>query len=125
MIKNKAEKHWFEWCITKETWVLKKRYFILQNQKRAAQKAHLFDGDVYDADVFIRFVGFGVDFQVGDPLDHLHTFSGSPKDCVLVVQPGLIGEKMRKKLIELTQLLLSGKLLAQSEWLVAIFQKSW
>lgn len=52
----------FEWCITNETQCLKNNNFILQNQKRTAQTAHLFDGDVYDADIFVQFVGFGVDF---------------------------------------------------------------
>lgn len=41
--------------------IIKKIYFILQNQRRA-ETAHLFDSDVYDADVFIWLVGFGVDF---------------------------------------------------------------
>lgn len=42
--------------------IIKKRYFILQNQKSTAETVHLFDSDVYDADVFIWLVGFGVDF---------------------------------------------------------------
>lgn len=50
--------------------------------------ARLFDSDINDADVFIWFVGFGVDFYVGDPLDHLHPFRGPSKHCVLIVQPG-------------------------------------
>lgn len=42
--------------------IIKKGYFILQNQKSRAETAHLFDSDVYDADVFIWLVCFGVDF---------------------------------------------------------------
>ena len=48
-----------------------------------------FDGDVDDADVLVGFVGFGVDFDVWDPLDNLHPFGAPSKHCVLVIQPGL------------------------------------
>lgn len=45
--------------------------------------------DVDDADVFIRFVGLGVDFDIGDPLDGLHALHASSKHRVLVVEPRL------------------------------------
>lgn len=53
------------------------------------------DGDVDDADVFVRFVGLGVDFDVGDPLDDLHPFGAPSEHCVLVVEPRLRREKYK------------------------------
>lgn len=47
------------------------------------------DGDVDDADVLVRFVRLGVDFEVGDPLHRLHALGAPPKHRVLVVQPRL------------------------------------
>ena len=51
------------------------------------------DGYVDDADVFVWFVGLGVNFDIGDPLDRLHAFRTSPKHSVLVVEPRLRNRK--------------------------------
>lgn len=45
--------------------------------------------DVDDVNVFVRFLGLGVDFGVGDPLHDLHAFCTPSKHGVLVVEPRL------------------------------------
>lgn len=47
------------------------------------------DSYVDDVNVFVRFLGLGADFGVGDPLDHLHAFGAPSEHRVLVVEPGL------------------------------------
>lgn len=43
------------------------------------------DSYVDDVNVFVWFLSFGVDFGVGDPLDHLHAFGTPSEHSVLVV----------------------------------------
>lgn len=59
-------------------------------------------GDVDYADVFIWFVSFGVNFDIGDPLHHLHAFSTPSKHCVLVVEPRLWGGGTKDRYMNIT-----------------------
>lgn len=70
--------------------------FWLKKQKgdcTRCNKGSLY-GDVDDADVLVRFVGLGVDFGIGDPLDRLHAFRAPSENSVLVVEPRL-GKKKK------------------------------
>lgn len=60
---------------------------------RGGEGAGSLDGDVDDGDVLVGLVGLGVDFGVGDPLDHLHAFGAAAEHGVFVVQPGLRGQR--------------------------------
>lgn len=53
------------------------------------------DSYVDDVNVFVWFLSLGVDFGVGDPLDHLHAFGAPSKHSVLVVQPRLQEREQR------------------------------
>ena len=55
-------------------------------------------GDVDNADVLIRFVSLGVNFGVGNPLDCLHAICAPSKHSVLVIEPGLRGEKHQNQI---------------------------
>lgn len=55
------------------------------------------DSYVDDVNVFVRFLGLGADFGVGDPLDHLHAFGAPSEHRVLVVQPGLQDRESREE----------------------------
>ena len=48
-----------------------------------------FQSDVEDLDIVIRFVCFGMNFDLTDILNYLHSSDHSPKHGVLVVQPWL------------------------------------
>lgn len=70
------------------SWII--QHFTLKMERNSTQhtgemETWLLDGDVNDADVFVRFVCFRVDFEVGDPLNHLHSFGTPSKHGVFVV----------------------------------------
>lgn len=49
----------------------------------------LLDSDIYDADVLVRLICFGIDFNIGNPLHNLHSFGHSSKYGMLIIKPGL------------------------------------
>ena len=68
-------------------------YFYLYRQW---DRSILLDSNIYDADIFIGLICFGIDFDVGDPLYDFHSFSHSSKHCVLIIKPRLYWRTNRK-----------------------------